>query len=151
MEDHTWRKDWKRLMNLFIHKKLQLSLVMNTTLFWKMRPSAVILYSPPPIMSCRSLVTKTTDYTVYGIFMVRQTEILTWPKNNLGSSHTRCTSVCEKCGVIWDLFQFSPNKQFSWFRCWTLILLSHHRAWLHRGYWRYRSLIDWLIDSPMGI
>ena len=30
--------------------------------------------------------------------------------------------------------------------CWTLIRLSHHWAWLRRGYWRCRPLIDWLID-----
>ena len=30
--------------------------------------------------------------------------------------------------------------------CWTLIQLSRHWAWLRQGYWRYRSLIDWLID-----
>ena len=30
--------------------------------------------------------------------------------------------------------------------CWTLIWLSRHWACLRRGYWRYRSLIDWLID-----
>ena len=30
--------------------------------------------------------------------------------------------------------------------CWTLIRLLHHWAWLCRGYWRYRNLIDWFID-----
>ena len=30
--------------------------------------------------------------------------------------------------------------------CWTLIWLSRHWAWLRRGCWRYKSLIDWLID-----
>ena len=28
---------------------------------------------------------------------------------------------------------------------WTLIRLSHHWPWLHREYWCYRNLIDWLI------
>ena len=28
--------------------------------------------------------------------------------------------------------------------CRPLIWLSHHWAWLCRGYWRYRNLIDWL-------
>ena len=27
----------------------------------------------------------------------------------------------------------------------NLIWLLHHWAWLRRGYWRYRNLIDWLI------
>ena len=35
---------------------------------------------------------------------------------------------------------------FPRFGCWTLIQLSRHRAWLCRGYWRYKSLFDWLID-----
>ena len=30
--------------------------------------------------------------------------------------------------------------------CWALIWMSCHWAWLRRGYWRYRNLIDWLID-----
>ena len=30
--------------------------------------------------------------------------------------------------------------------CWTLIWLSRHWSRLRRGYWRYRSLNDWLID-----
>ena len=34
------------------------------------------------------------------------------------------------------------TKLFLRFCCWTLIWLSHHWAWLRRGYWRYRSLID---------
>ena len=29
------------------------------------------------------------------------------------------------------------------FCCWTPIWLSHHWAWLWRGYWSYRNLIDW--------
>ena len=35
------------------------------------------------------------------------------------------------------------------FCCWTLIRLSRHWVWLRWGYWRYRSLIDWLIDKMM--
>ena len=35
---------------------------------------------------------------------------------------------------------------FHWFCFWTLIPLSRHWAWLLRGYWRYRNMIDWLID-----
>ena len=31
-------------------------------------------------------------------------------------------------------------------RIWTPIWLLRHWAWLRRGYWRYRNLIDWLID-----
>ena len=34
---------------------------------------------------------------------------------------------------------------FLWLCCWTLNRLLCHWAWLYRGYWRYRSLIDWLI------
>ena len=33
-----------------------------------------------------------------------------------------------------------------WLRIWTPIWLLRHWAWLRRGYWRYRNLIDWLID-----
>ena len=29
-------------------------------------------------------------------------------------------------------------------RIWTPIWLLRHWAWLRRGYWRYRNLIDWL-------
>ena len=32
------------------------------------------------------------------------------------------------------------------FCCWTLIWLSRHWAWISWGYWRYRNLIDWLIE-----
>ena len=35
------------------------------------------------------------------------------------------------------------TELFPRFCCWTLIWLSRHWAWLCRGYWRYRSLIDW--------
>ena len=35
---------------------------------------------------------------------------------------------------------------FLQFCCWTLIRLSRHWAWLCRGYWCYRSFIDWLLD-----
>ena len=34
-------------------------------------------------------------------------------------------------------------KLFHRFCCWTQIQLSYHWAWLHRGYWSYRNLIDW--------
>ena len=39
-----------------------------------------------------------------------------------------------------DVMELFPR-----FCCWTLIWLSRQWAWLRRGYWRYRSLIDWLI------
>ena len=39
-----------------------------------------------------------------------------------------------------DVMELFPR-----FCCWTLIRLSHRWAWLCRAYWRYRSLIDWLI------
>ena len=51
---------------------------------------------------------------------------------------------------LFDL-AFSPDgllmlrSCFPRFCCWTMIRLSRHWAWLCRGYWRYRSLIDWLI------
>ena len=38
------------------------------------------------------------------------------------------------------------TELFPRFCCCTLIWLSRHWAWLHRGYWRYRSSIDWLIE-----
>ena len=47
-------------------------------------------------------------------------------------------------GFLWEKYMKS-GKQFPRFCCWTLIWLSRHRAWLRRGYWRYRSF-DWLID-----
>ena len=42
------------------------------------------------------------------------------------------------------------TELFPRFCCWTLIWLLHHWAWLRRLYWRYQSLIDWLIvkDCP---
>ena len=47
------------------------------------------------------------------------------------------------------------TELFPRFCCWTLIWLSRQWAWLCRGYWRYRSLIDWLIEltqqSLLGI
>ena len=36
------------------------------------------------------------------------------------------------------------TELFPRFCCWTLIRLSRHSAWLRRGYWHYRNLIDWL-------
>ena len=56
--------------------------------------------------------------------------------------------------LIWPFprrYRHSPwpvdvTELFPRFCCWTLISLSRHWAWLRRGYWRYRSLIDWLID-----
>ena len=41
--------------------------------------------------------------------------------------------------------QHTFTELFPRFCCWILIWLSRHWAWLCRGYWRYRSLIDWLI------
>ena len=37
------------------------------------------------------------------------------------------------------------------FCCWTLIPLSYHWAWLHRGYRRYRNLIEWLIGRRLKV
>ena len=56
---------------------------------------------------------------------------LTWPFPHR-HQHTRWpVDVMEKC---------------HWFCGWKLIRLSPHWAWLHLGYWRYRNLIDWLLD-----
>ena len=43
------------------------------------------------------------------------------------------------------------TKLFPRFCCWSLIWLSCHRPWLRRGYWRYRSLNDLLIDWNMSL
>ena len=64
---------------------------------------------------------------------------------------------------IWrhiSLFGISPIDTFMPMACWcygiisSILLLNtawllRHWAWLRRGYWRYRSLIDWLIDWLM--
>ena len=39
------------------------------------------------------------------------------------------------------------QKLFLRFYCWTPIWLPGHWVWLCWGYWRYRKVIDWLIDS----
>ena len=57
---------------------------------------------------------------------------LTWPFSHR-YRHARCP--------------VDVTELFSRFCCWTLIRLSRHWAWLRRGYWRYRNLIDWLILS----
>ena len=52
-----------------------------------------------------------------------------------------------------DVIELFPR-----FCCWILIRLSRHWAWLCRGYWRYRSLIDWywvkvitaFVQSPLS-
>ena len=38
------------------------------------------------------------------------------------------------------------TELFPRFCCWTLIWLSRHWAWVHRGYWCYICLFEWLID-----
>ena len=38
------------------------------------------------------------------------------------------------------------TKRLQRLRIWTPIWLLRHWAWLRRGYWCYRNLIDWLID-----
>ena len=56
--------------------------------------------------------------------------------------------------LIWPFphrYRHSPwpvdvTELFPRFCCWTLIWLLRHWARLCRGYWRYRSLIDWLIE-----
>ena len=39
------------------------------------------------------------------------------------------------------------TELFHWFCCLMSIWLSCYWAWLCWGYWHYRNLIDWLIDS----
>ena len=59
--------------------------------------------------------------------------------------------------LIWPFphrYRHSPwpvdvTELFPPFCCWTLMRLSRHWAWLRREYWRYRSLIDWLIDPGL--
>ena len=39
------------------------------------------------------------------------------------------------------------TELFPLFCCWTLIWRSLHAVCLRQGYWRYRSLIDWIVQS----
>ena len=63
-------------------------------------------------------------------------------------------NIWRHISLIWlfpHRYRHSPwpvdvTELFPRFCCWTLIWLSRHWAWLRRGYWHYRSLIDWLID-----
>ena len=63
-------------------------------------------------------------------------------------------NIWRHISLIWPTphrYRHSPwpvdvTELFPRFCCWTLIWLSRHWAWLCRGYWCYRSLIDWLID-----
>ena len=52
---------------------------------------------------------------------------------------------CIRTIIIYYFTELYPR-----FCRWTLIWLSCHWAWLRRGYWRYRSLIDWFIDYNLG-
>ena len=42
------------------------------------------------------------------------------------------------------LLPFDVTERLQRLRIWTPIWLLRHWAWLRRGYWRYRNLIDWL-------
>ena len=61
-------------------------------------------------------------------------------------------NIWRHISLIWpvpDRYRHSPwpvdvTELFPRFCCWTLIWLSRHWSWLRRGYWCYRSLIDWL-------
>ena len=63
-------------------------------------------------------------------------------------------NIWRHISLIWPVphrYHHSPSpvdvtELFPRFCCWTLIWLLHHRVWLRRGYWRYRSVTDWLID-----
>ena len=52
------------------------------------------------------------------------------------------------CGLLFFFFfcLLMLRNCFLDFCFWTLIWVSRHWAWLRWGYWRYKSLIDWLID-----
>ena len=86
--------------------------------------------------------------------------------------HDQWTEICFSLGLSFSLFHcflfWTESTQFwRWRRAdeesldgkethgWlpsaslTISMLSRHWAWLHQGYWRYRSLIDWLIDMLM--
>ena len=62
-------------------------------------------------------------------------------------------NIWRHISLIWPFphrYRHSPwpvdvTELFPRFCCWTLIWLSRHWAWLRRGYWRYKTLIDWLI------
>ena len=62
-------------------------------------------------------------------------------------------NIWRHISLIWPFphrYRHSPwpvdvTELFPRLCCWTLIWLSRHWAWLRRGYWHYRSLIDWLI------
>ena len=62
-------------------------------------------------------------------------------------------NIYRHISLIWPFphrYRHSPwpvdvTELFPRFCCWTLIWLSRHWAWLRRGYWRYRTLIDWFI------
>ena len=64
-------------------------------------------------------------------------------------------NIWRHISLIWPFphrYRHSPwpvdvTELFPRFCCWTLIWLSRHWAWLRQAYWRYRSLINWLIDS----
>ena len=70
-------------------------------------------------------------------------------------------NIWRHISLIWPFphrYRHSPwlvdvTEQFPRFCCWRLIWLSSHWAWLRRGYWRYRSLIDaliyWFIGTPL--
>ena len=42
------------------------------------------------------------------------------------------------------------TERFQLLRIWTQIWLLRHWAWLCRRYWRYRNLIDWLIEIDIS-
>ena len=64
-------------------------------------------------------------------------------------------NIWRHISLIWPFpnrYRHSPwpvdvTELFPRFCCWALIWLSRQWAWLRRGYWRYRNLIDWLIDN----
>ena len=63
-------------------------------------------------------------------------------------------NIWRHISLIWPFshrYRHSPwpvdvTELFPRFCCWTLICLLHHWPWLRQRYWRYRTLIDWLIE-----
>ena len=64
------------------------------------------------------------------------------------SKHTFLAWPCprrHRCALL----PVDVTEQLQRLRIWILIWLLRHWAWLHRGYWRYRNLIDWLMLKLM--
>ena len=78
--------------------------------------------------------------TKRGMYQNLNGTIFTWPL--LGYWNNFPNSLA----ISWPIWPVDVTELFPRVCCWTLIRLSHHWAYLHWGYWCYRSLIDWSID-----